>query len=81
MKFFSALAILAATAFIAPEAKAYSSCNSYGGQTSCYDYSTGSSYNSSTYGGTTTFYGNDSNCNYYGGSCYTYGNYTSCSSY
>ena len=81
MKVFSALAIFVAATLIAPEAKAFTTCNSYGSQMSCYDYSSGGSYNSSTYGGTTTFYGNDSNGNFYNGSCYTYGSYTSCSSY
>ena len=57
-----------AMTLVTPAANAYTTCNSYGGRTSCYG-SGGSSYNSSTYGGRTSYYGTDSNGNSYSGSC------------
>ena len=76
----AALASLALTSVALPEAKAYTSCNSYGSQTTCYG-SDGSTYTGTTYGGQTTFYGYDSNGDYNAGSCSSYGGVTNCYSY
>ena len=66
----------------APAAKAdYASCNQIGDYTSCYG-SNGSSYSSTTIGGTTFFNGsNGYGRGSYSGNCTTIGNYTSCNSY
>ena len=60
-----------ATGFIAPEAKAYSTCSTYGNTTYCNGSAGSSTY--STYGSTTYY-----NTPYGSGSCPTYGSTTYC---
>ena len=69
----SSIALFAgATAFVAPEAKAYTTCthNDFIGTTNCYG-SGGGSFNSTynDFTGTSTYSGRDRNGNYYSGSC------------
>ena len=63
------------TAYAAPEAKAYTSCSTFGNTTYCNGSSGSSTY--STYGGT-TYYNGNYNGNSYSGSCSTYGSTTYC---